>query len=243
MTQQELAGRIEHTFLKADGAPDAVRDLCREAVEWGFPCAMVNPCAVRDAARWLKGADVRIGTVVGFPLGQNTARIKRLESEEAVKNGAREIDFVVNVRLLQSAAAGDAKALGALRDELEGLASVKTCAEDVTVKLILECCYLSDDEKLLGCALAREAGFDFVKTSTGFGVPPPGRPAGATAADVELMRRAVGPSMGVKAAGGIRDLAAAEALLAAGADRLGCSSGVKILRELAARGGSGAAAK
>ena len=232
MTKKELAAKIDHTFLKAAGGPDAVKDLCREAAEYGFACAMVNPAEVKNAAKFLKGKNVRVGTVVGFPLGQATAKMKVLEAQEAIKNGARDVDFVVNVRLLKAAAHEDAKALAALEDELEACASVKTCAEGVVAKLILECCYLLDEEKVLGCALAKASGFDFVKTSTGFGTPGAGVPSGATVRDVALMREVVGPNMGVKAAGGIRDLATALAMIEAGADRLGCSAGVEIVSGL-----------
>ena len=224
MTRKELAAKIDHTFLKAAGDPDAVKDLCHEAAEYGFACAMVNPAEVKNAAKFLKGKNVRVGTVVGFPLGQATAKMKVLEAQEAIKNGARDIDFVVNVRLLKAAAHEDAKALAALEDELEACAAVKTCAEGVVTKLILECCYLTDAEKVLACRLAKKAGFDFVKTSTGFGS------GGATAEDVALMRKTVGKMMGVKAAGGIRTTDDALKMIEAGANRLGCSASVAIVQ-------------
>ena len=222
----KLAAMIDHTFLKPSGAPDAVRRLCREAKKHRFACAMVNPCEVALAASLLKGSGVRVGTVVGFPLGANRPDVKDFEAAAAVRDGALDVDFVVNVALLKRAAA-DAGARRRLAAELKG--HVRACREagfGVVAKLILECCLLTDAEKRLGCRLAKEAGFDFVKTSTGFGA------GGATVHDVRLMRRAVGPDMGVKAAGGIRTLSDAMAMVEAGADRLGCSAGVDILGEL-----------
>lgn len=229
MTREELASRIDHTFLKAAGEPDAVRKLCGEAAKYRFACAMVNPCEVRLAAKILKGSGVRIGTVVGFPLGANTEKMKLAEALEAVKNGALDIDLVVNVRRLK-AAVGDSAERLALGEDLKRFnVAVKAKDMGVVTKLIIECCYLDDREKALGCRLAKAAGFDFVKTSTGFGS------GGATVADVKLMRKTVGRSMGVKAAGGIRTLDDALAMLKAGADRLGCSAGVEIIEGFAGR--------
>ena len=225
MTRQELAGMIDHTFLKAAGEPDAVERLCREAREYGFACAMVNPCEVKGAAKMLDGSGVKVGTVIGFPLGQNSFGIKCAEALMAIKDGADELDFVVNVRQLKSAAAAEGGEVEReLGMELKRFAEI---GEKSVTKLILECCYLTDAEKVLGCRLAKEAGFDFVKTSTGFGS------GGATVHDVRLMRETVGSDMGVKAAGGIRTLADALAMVEAGANRLGCSAGVEILKEMA----------
>lgn len=237
VTPAALAAMIDHTFLKAAGDLGAVRKLCKEAREYGFACAMVNPCEVPVAVKALKGSGVNVGTVIGFPLGQNTTSVKGFEALEAIENGATEIDFVINIRLLKAAAAEVAKkpeggkALAALEEELNALVgTVKTANPEAVTKLIIETCYLADDEKILACKMAKSAGFDFVKTSTGFGT------AGATLADVKLMRKTVGKNMGVKAAGGIRDLDTAIALVKAGANRLGCSAGVQILDELVARG-------
>ena len=224
MTRQELAGMIDHTFLKAAGEPDAVERLCREAKEYGFACAMVNPCEVKNAAELLAGSGVKVGTVIGFPLGQNSFGVKCAEALMAIVDGADELDFVVNVRQLKSAAAEGGEAERSLGMDLKHYAEI---GEKYVTKLILECCYLTDDEKVLGCRLAKEAGFDFVKTSTGFGS------GGATVHDVRLMRETVGPDMGVKAAGGIRTLSDALAMIEAGANRLGCSAGVEILEEMA----------
>jgi len=227
LTAAQLALFIDHTFLKPDGAPDAVRKLCREAAAYGFASVCVNPCEVARAAKLLKGTPVKICSVVGFPLGQCCAATKAFEAARAVQDGAHELDFVVNVRLLKAAARGRRSALNELRRELELCVS---SAGSAVTKLIIECCFLTDDEKVFACRLAKEAGFDFVKTSTGFG------PGGATVGDVKLMRRTVGAKMGVKAAGGIRTLADALAMIGAGASRLGCSAGVAIMEEFKARG-------
>ena len=182
MTRQELAGMIDHTFLKAAGEPDAVERLCREARKYGFACAMVNPCEVKSAAKMLEGSGVKVGTVIGFPLGQNSFGIKCAEALMAIMDGADELDFVVNVRQLKSAAAEGGEVERELGMELKRFAEI---GEKSVTKLILECCYLTDAEKVLGCRLAKEAGFDFVKTSTGFGS------GGATVHDVRLMRETV----------------------------------------------------
>ena len=222
MTKREFAALIDHTFLKASGDPDAVDRLCAEARECRFACAMVNPAEVVRAAGLLDGSGVRIGTVVGFPLGQNTVRVKCAEAVEAVQNGASDIDYVLNIRDLRSRPSDEV-----LEDLTLMNLAPKKVNDDVVTKLIIECCYLSDEEKTLACRLAKRAGFDFVKTSTGFGS------GGATVHDVELMRKAVGRTMGVKAAGGIRTLDDAMKMIAAGANRLGCSAGVEILEAFA----------
>lgn len=224
---------IDHTFLKPDGPLDAIERLCGEAVEWRFGCVMVNPCEVAKAAHLVAGTGVRVGTVIGFPLGQCTLAAMRGEALDAIGNGADELDFVINVRAVKAVpkcadAASAAQALAAgYREMLDG---VRAARADVTAKIIIETCYLTDDEKVLACRAAKAAGFDFVKTSTGFG------PAGATISDVALMRRTVGPEMGVKAAGGIRDFATAIALVRAGANRLGCSASVAIVKAAAEAG-------
>jgi deoxyribose-phosphate aldolase len=225
MTKRKLAALIDHTFLKAAGSPDAVERLCAEAREYGFACAMVNPAEVARAASLLDGSNVRVGTVVGFPLGQNTVRTKCAEAIEMAESGATDIDYVLNIRDLRSKPSEEV-----LEDlMLLNLAPKKVC-DDVVTKLIIECCYLSDEEKVLACRLAKKAGFDFVKTSTGFGT------GGATPEDVALMRKTVGKTMGVKAAGGIRTLEDAMKMIEAGANRLGCSAGVSIIDALQASG-------
>ena len=221
MTRRQLAALIDHTFLKAAGDSGAVESLCAEARKYGFACAMVNPAEVARAADLLDGSGVRVGTVVGFPLGQNTVRTKCVEAIEMVEAGALDIDYVLNIRDLKS------KPSESVLEDLTllNLAPKKVC-DDVVTKLIIECCYLTDDEKVLACRLAKKAGFDFVKTSTGFGS------GGATPEDVALMRKTVGKTMGVKAAGGIRTLEDAMRMLAAGANRIGCSASVSIVDSL-----------
>lgn len=217
-----LAGMIDHTFLKAFGPPSDIERLCREAAEYHFAAVAVNPCEVARCAKLLNGTGVHIAAVIGFPLGQNTSAVKAYEIRDAIANGANEIDMVLNVRDLHSGRLENVRA--ELRDEA---AACK--AHGVISKVILETCYLEDSEKIAACRLAREAGLDFAKTSTGFGS------GGATVEDVALMRMTVGPSMGVKASGGIRTLASALAMIRAGATRIGTSAGVAIVEELIAR--------
>ena len=221
-----LAQYIDHTFLKPNGSPKDIAKLCREAKKYGFASVCVHPCEVTRCVKLLKGTDVAVCTVIGFPLGQNTPTTILFETLEAIENGADELDFVLNVAQLKVAAAKgeESREYEELLDEWSVIkrAVEETKAEAVT-KLIIECCYLTDEEKVVACKLAKAAGFDFVKTSTGFGT------GGATVADVKLMRKTVGKKMGVKAAGGIRTKADAEAMIAAGATRLGCSAGVAIV--------------
>lgn len=214
----KLAPLIDHTFLKPSGDKAAITNLCAEARRYGFASVCVNPAEVTAAARLLRGSGVKVCTVIGFPLGANTNRTKCFEAADAIQAGADELDLVVNQRLLKYVPA---------TCEAELLQWVRTCRtfrSDVTLKLILECCNLTKAEVVRGCKIAQKVGFDFVKTSTGFGA------GGATVEDVRLMRKTVGPEMGVKAAGGIRDRATAEAMVEAGATRLGCSAGAAICR-------------
>jgi deoxyribose-phosphate aldolase len=213
-----IAALIDHTLLRPEAAGEQIRTLCREAREFGFAAVCVNPYWVPLAAAELAACPVRVGTVVGFPLGASTTGIKVAETEEAVRSGAREIDMVLNIGELR------AGHLSAVRGDIQAVADAAHAGRAI-LKVILETALLSDTEKRHACEAAREAAADFVKTSTGFG------PGGATAADVELLRHAAGPSMGVKASGGIRTLADACRMLAAGATRLGTSSGVQIVRE------------
>ena len=213
----DLARIIDHTFLKPAGDRDAVSKLCAEARTAGFASVCVNPAEVALASRLLRGSPVKVCTVIGFPLGANTNRTKCFEAMDALQAGADELDLVVNQRLLKYAP-------GACEAEL--LQWVRTCRtfrSDAVLKLILECCNLTKTEIARGCRIAKKVGFDFVKTSTGFGA------GGATEADVRLMRRTVGKEMGVKAAGGIRDRKAALAMVAAGATRLGTSAGLNMV--------------
>lgn len=214
----DIAKCIDHTFLKPTGEKRAIASLCREAKKYGFASVCVNPCEVQKAVKLLKGSKVAVCTVIGFPLGANTTKTKMFETIDALENGADELDVVVNQQLLKY----DPKACG-----LELLAIKSICREQkkhVVLKLILECCNLTRAEIDFGCKLAKALGFDFVKTSTGFGS------GGATVEDVKLMRRSVGKKMGVKAAGGIRDRETALAMIAAGATRLGTSAGKALLK-------------
>ena len=216
LTKRTLAGLLDSTFLKAFGGPEKIDDLCREAAEFGFASVAVNGGEVARCATMLKGTGVKVTAVAGFPLGQMTTEAKLFEVRDVIAQGAGEVDIVQNVRRLQ---AGDTAYVLA---ELAEFA--KIChGEGVTSKVIFENCYLTREEKLLSCKIACEAGVDFVKTSTGFGT------GGATIEDVQLMRAAIGPDMGLKAAGGIRTCADALAMLRAGATRLGTSAGRAIV--------------
>ena len=207
-----LAKYIDHTFLKPAGEKDAVRTLCREAKAAGFASVCVNPAEVALAAKLLKGSGVKVCTVIGFPLGANTTEVKLFEALEALRAGATELDFVVNQRLLKYEPKACGKELRVLAD------ACKSDRKGIVLKLILECCNLTKAEIVRGCKLAKKAGFDFVKTSTGFAS------GGATVEDVRLMRKTVGPKMGVKAAGGIRDRETALTMIKAGATRIGTSA-------------------
>ena len=212
-----LASYIDHTFLKPAGEKDAVRKLCREARKAKFASVCVNPCEVETCARILRTSPVRVCTVIDFPLGQGTSRACCFEALDAIQAGADELDLVVNQRLLKFAP-GRCEA-----ELLQWVRTCRTCRSDVTLKLILECCNLTKREIALGCRIAKKVGFDFVKTSTGFAA------GGATVEDVKLMRRTVGPEMGVKAAGGIRDRETALRMIDAGATRIGASAGLELL--------------
>jgi deoxyribose-phosphate aldolase len=215
---REIARRIDHTLLKPEATRAQVETLCAEAREHGFATVCVNPTWVRLCADLLRGCETRVCTVAGFPLGATPAEVKAYEAARAVGDGACEVDMVVNVGALKS---GDYR----LVERDIALVVDASAAGGATVKVIIEAALLTDDEKVRACVLAKAAGAAFVKTSTGFG------PGGATAADVALMRRVVGPEMGVKAAGGVRDFKSAQEMIAAGADRIGASVGVKIVQE------------
>jgi deoxyribose-phosphate aldolase len=213
-----VAAMIDHTLLKPDATRKEIEELCREAAEFKFATVCVNPAWVALAARRLAGSGVGVCSVVGFPLGATTADVKAYEARRAIYDGAREIDMVINVGALKS---GD---LRVVERDIEGVVvSARDCG--ALTKVIIEAALLTDDEKVTACTLAKAAGADYVKTSTGFG------PGGATAADVALMRRVVGAEMGVKAAGGVRDLESLKAMVAAGATRVGASAGVKIVQQ------------
>jgi deoxyribose-phosphate aldolase len=214
----DVAAMIDHTLLKPDATRQQIEELCREAAQFKFATVCVNPVWVALSARLLAGSGVGVCSVVGFPLGSTTPDVKEYETRRAIFDGAREIDMVINVGALKS---------GDLRTVERDIEAVTTpCREcDVLSKVIIEAALLTDDEKVTACTLAKAASADYVKTSTGFG------PGGATAADVALMRRVVGADMGVKAAGGVRDLDGVKAMIAAGATRVGASAGVKIVQQ------------
>jgi len=213
-----VAGLIDHTLLKPDATRQEIEQLCKEAAEFRFATVCVNPAWVGVASARLRGTAVGVCSVVGFPLGATTPDVKRFETQRAIFDGAREIDMVINVGALKS---GD---LRLVERDIEAVAGA--CREaGVVSKVIIEAALLTDEEKITACTLAKAAGADFVKTSTGFG------PGGATVADIALMRRVVGDEMGVKAAGGVRDLAGLQAMVAAGATRVGASAGVKIVQQ------------
>lgn len=207
---------IDHTILNPDATKDEVIKVIDEAKAYDFASVCLEPCWVTLAAERLADSEVKVCTVIGFPLGANTKTVKAFEAKEAVENGADEVDMVLNIGALKS---------GEYDSVLEDMKAVREAAKDAVVKVILETCLLTDEEKKKACALAKEAGMDFVKTSTGFST------AGATTDDVKLMREAVGDTMGVKASGGIRDRKTAEAMFAAGASRIGASKSIAIVGE------------
>ncbi|MEN6572200.1 MAG: deoxyribose-phosphate aldolase [Anaerolineaceae bacterium] len=208
---------IDHTLLKPDATQDKIAQLCFEARKYHFASVCVNPTHVKLCADLLAGSDVKVCTVIGFPLGATSPEVKVFETQTALKNGATEIDMVINIGALKS---GDNELVA--RD-IRGVVDTSHKAGALT-KVIIETALLTDEEKVVASLLSKEAGADFVKTSTGFSG------GGATVHDVELMRRTVGPTMGVKASGGIHNLEEAEAMVAAGATRIGASAGVKIMQ-------------
>ena len=222
LTSTQLAAFIDHTLLKPDALLAQIEQLCAEAREHKFFSVCVNGSWVEAARHFLDGSDVKVASVVGFPLGAMSSDVKRFETEVAVDDGAHEIDMVLNIARLK---AGDDKYV------FREISDVVEAADERTVKVILETCLLTDEEKIRACKLVVESGAHFVKTSTGFST------AGATIADVKLMRETVGAKFGVKASGGVRDAQTALAMIAAGATRIGTSSGIAIVNGLAETGG------
>lgn len=206
---------IDHTLLKPDATSEDIRTLCKEAMQYQFASVCIQPIWVKLASDILKGSNVKVCTVVGFPLGANTKEMKAEEAYQLVTSGAQEIDMVISLGYLK------AKQYQKVKEEIE---AVVQASKPAIVKVIIETCLLTDEEKQIASELTKEAGAHFVKTSTGFSR------AGATLEDVALMRKAVGLDFGVKASGGIRDLASAKAMIKAGATRLGTSSGVAIMQ-------------
>ncbi|MGN1387583.1 MAG: deoxyribose-phosphate aldolase [Bacillus sp. (in: firmicutes)] len=217
---QKIARMIDHTALKADTVEKQIIKLCEEAKEYHFASVCVNPTWVKKSAELLAGTDVKVCTVIGFPLGANTPEVKAFEVSQAIKDGATEVDMVINI--------------GALKDgnnelvERDIKAVVDAAKGQALTKVIIETCLLTDEEKVRACELAVKAGADYVKTSTGFST------GGATKEDIALMRKTVGPDIGVKASGGVRNAADAEAMIEAGATRIGASAGIEIVKGLTA---------
>ncbi len=206
---------IDHTVLKADTPKAKVQQIIDEAIQYDFMSVCINPTWVSFAAEKLAATDVKVCTVIGFPLGANTSTVKAFEAAEAIKNGADEVDMVINIGAAKD---GD-------WDLVESdIQAVVDASKDVTTKVIIETSLLTDEEKVKACQAAVRAGADFVKTSTGFST------AGATVADIALMRQTVGPDLGVKASGGVRSIADAQAMIEAGVTRLGTSNGVDIMK-------------
>lgn len=214
----DLAKMIDHTILKPEATEQQIHKLCNEAIENSFGAVCVNACWVKTCVRLLEGSEVKVAVVVGFPLGATTSAAKRAEAAEALKSGAKELDMVLNIGQLKSGL------LDAVKKDIQGLARLAH-RHGALLKVILETCLLSDEEKVIACKLSMQAGADFVKTSTGFST------GGATVEDVQLMRETVGVKLGVKASGGIRTYEDAIKMVKAGANRIGCSAGVQIIKE------------
>ena len=213
---QNMNQYIDHTVLKPDATKDQVKKICDEAKQYSFASVCINPTHVELTAAELAGSDVKVCTVIGFPLGANTSQVKAYEAADAIAKGAQEVDMVINIGAAKD---GDwdlvQSDIGAVVDAAAGKAQVK---------VILETCLLTDEEKVAACKAAVAAGADFVKTSTGFST------GGATAHDIALMRKTVGPDLGVKASGGVRDYETAKAMIDAGATRIGASAGIAIIK-------------
>ncbi|NHW37102.1 deoxyribose-phosphate aldolase [Paenibacillus aceris] len=216
LSQEKMASVIDHTLLKPEATSEQIIKLCEEAAEWGFATVCVNPIYVRLAAEKLAGSLVKVCTVIGFPLGASAPTMKVIEAATALIDGATEVDMVLSIGQLKS---GDYMSV---YEDIRGV--VRVAGNKAIVKVILETALLTEEEKIAACLLAKKAGADFVKTSTGFGG------GGATVEDIALMRETVGPSMGVKASGAVRSQKDALAMLAAGATRIGTSSSVAIVQ-------------
>lgn len=217
-TAHDWASLIDHTLLKPEASLNDIKKLCREAAEFGFASVCVNPAYVKDAVEFLKGTGVPVCTVIGFPLGATLPDVKAYEARRAIFNGAREVDMVINIGALKS---GDDCLV---EDDIRAVVQAAH-QEHILCKVIIETALLTDEEKVRACMAAKNAGADFVKTSTGFAK------GGATANDVALMRHTVGSALGVKASGGVKGIDDARAMFEAGATRIGASVGVKIAQE------------
>lgn len=213
---KDIASFIDHTLLKADSDSTMIKKLCDEAMKYGFYSICVNPTHVEECKKILQDSDVKIATVIGFPLGANTTETKRFEAENAIANGADELDMVINIGALKD------KNIDLVREDIKSVVDV--AGPNIKVKVIIETSLLEEDEKIMVCKLAKEAGADFVKTSTGFST------GGATVSDIELMKSVVG-EFGIKASGGVRDYETAIKMIEAGATRIGASSSINIVNK------------
>ncbi len=220
ITKEQLAKLIDHTLLKPDATKDDINRLCEEAKKYGFWSVCVNPAYVSLATEILAETDVKVCSVVGFPLGANAPEVKALEAERAVNDGASEIDMVINIGALKS------RDYELVEEDIRKVVERAKARRDTVVKVIIEAGLLTEDEKVLACRLVKESGADFVKTSTGLNAP------GATVEDIKLMRSVVGSDFGVKASGGIRTYRDAAKFVEAGANRIGTSSGIAIIEEV-----------
>ncbi len=214
MNKNELARMIDHTILKPEAKGEDIKKICDEALEYNFASVCVNPTRVKEAYEILKGSEVKVCTVIGFPLGATTTNTKVFETKDAIANGATEVDMVINIGRLKD------KDYDFVKEDIKSV--VEAAKGKALTKVIIETCLLTDEEKVIACKLAKEAGADFVKTSTGFST------GGATKEDIKLMRETVGPDLGVKASGGVRSLKDAEDMIENGATRIGASASIAI---------------
>jgi len=219
LTESEVAKLIDHTLLKPDATEDEIRKLCEEALQYQFASVCVNPWNVAQSAELLRGSSVKVCTVVGFPLGATLPEVKVFEAQKSIERGAQEIDMVINIGALKS------RSVGAVEVDIHGVVASSHHAGAIC-KVIIETCLLTREEKIQASLACKNAGADFVKTSTGFST------AGATPEDVRLIRETIGPGTGIKAAGGVRTLEDLQKMVEAGATRIGASAGVKIIQQL-----------
>jgi deoxyribose-phosphate aldolase len=217
MTKNELSRMIDHTVLKADTKQEKVEEICKEALQYNFASVCINPCNVEFAAKLLKGSEVKVCTVIGFPLGANTTATKVFETKDAIEKGATEVDMVINIGKLKD------KDYDYVKEDIKAV--VNEAKEKALTKVIIETCLLTDEEKIMACKLSKEVGADFVKTSTGFST------GGATVSDIKLMRKTVGETIGVKASGGVRNYEDSIAMIDAGATRIGASASIDIINK------------
>jgi deoxyribose-phosphate aldolase len=220
ISRKKLAGMIDHTNIRPAATKEDIRKLCGEAIKYGFRCAVVNPTYVPLAVELLSSTAVKVCATIGFPLGVTLSEVKAYETKALAEMGAKEFDMVINLGALKS------KDYGLVKRDIKAVVDIKHSYSDSIVKVIIETGFLTEDEKVVACTLSKEADADFVKTSTGLLV------GEATVQDVELMRKTVGPDMGVKASAGVRTLKEALAMIEAGANRIGTSTGVQIIEEI-----------